>query len=156
MKIPDFPALLHQAGIWMTVTSLIAYWLLRYRKQDFITEGYRAYFRRRFTPLGLFGFVLIFGTGMAMIITHGFAGSKKMDVHFMVKMSGVLAMLITGLCLWGIDAGIVKRIDEMKHRASPVPVNEMHQRIGGLNRLMNVFVIITFLILVFIYAGMYW
>lgn len=139
----------HHVGIWMWLAGLSAYLLLRYRKQDFLTEGYRAYFRRRFTPLAIFGIVVMFGSGMALLITENYIGAKALPTWFIVKMVLFLGIFFGGLNAWGIDVGIVKRIDELKVRKGGVSDEEMHERIGKINKLMDIFVygttILTFI-----------
>ncbi|MCS7028393.1 MAG: hypothetical protein NZ519_06455 [Bacteroidia bacterium] len=146
--------IIHHFGTWLWLAGLSAYWLLRYKKQDFLTEGYRAYFKRRFTPLAIFGMVIIFGSGMGLLITANYVGIKTVPTWFTVKMILFLLLFIAGLNAWGIDVGVVKRIDELKVQRREIPVEEMHSRIGKINKIMDIFIYIAIFltILVFIIA----
>jgi hypothetical protein len=147
----EWVKILHHIGIWTWVAGLSAYWLLRYKKQDFLTEGYRAYFKRRFTPLAIFGMVLIFGSGMGLLITANYVGAKNVPVWFIVKMLLFLALFIAGINAWGIDVGVVKRIDELKVQRREISTEEMDSRIGKINKLMDIFIYIATLLTLIIF-----
>src|SRR3990172_6643534 len=147
MTLSQLLTLLHHLGIWLWLTGLTAYLILRYRKKDFLTEGYRIFFRRRFTGFAIFGFILIFATGMALIITGGYAGSvtgkNLLPAVFIWKFTGAFIILLAGLNAWGIDVGIVKRVDELKESKRTITGDELENKIGKLNRLLNIFVLIA-------------
>lgn len=151
-KMNDWIKVIHHIGIWVWVSGLSAYWLLRYKKQDFLTEGYKAYFKRRFTPLAIFGMVIIFGSGMALLITANYVGAKSIPTWFIVKMLLFLTLFIAGINAWGIDVGVVKRIDELKVLKREISTEEMDNRIGKINKLMDIFIYIATLLTVLVFV----
>lgn len=156
----EWAKILHHTGIWAWLAGLSAYILLRYKKQDFLTEGYRAYFKRRFTPLAIFGMVLIFGSGMALLVTQNYVGTKNIPVWFIVKMILFLLLFIAGINAWGIDVGVIKRIDELKIQRREISTEEMHSRIGKINKLMDIFVYtalaLTFIVFIIAHIKPQW